>query len=73
MDKEKFISGLKKNLAFAFSSAIIYYSWNIDRYVCIAAFLNEESAREFYNNLIKKRGESAAKAFGLEIINLKFR
>lgn len=70
MEKEKFISALKRNFAFAFSYAVIFYSWKIDRYICIAAFLNEEPAREFYNNLIKKRGESTAKASGLELINL---
>lgn len=70
MDKEKFISGLKKNLAFTFSYAIIFYSFKIDKYICIAAFLDEYDAKEYYNNLIEKRGNSSAKASGLEIVNL---
>lgn len=73
MDKEKFILALKSTRTLAvFSYAIIHYNFKIDRYICIAAFLSEEDAREFYNNIIEKRGEKIAKALCLEIINLDY-
>lgn len=69
--KEKFILSLKNSCTLVvFSYAIIHYSFKIDRYICIAGFLSEEDAKEYYDNLIKKRGENRAKALGLEIINL---
>lgn len=73
MDKEKFILELKSTCTLAvFSYAIIYYSIKVDRYICIAAFLNKENAKECYDNIIKKYGESTAKDLMLEIIKLDY-
>lgn len=69
--QKKIIRGLKENDVWvAFDYAIIFYSFKIDRYICIAAFIDERYAQEYYDNLIKKSGENAAKASRLEIINL---